>query len=81
VRADATAESGTGHIFRCLTLACALRDRGWRVVFIARPLADGLVGLLRGEGMGLVPLAASEGPPEGPADAQAVKACIAENCG
>lgn len=38
VRADASVETGTGHVVRCATLAEALSKRGAEVVFVCRDL-------------------------------------------
>lgn len=37
LRADASSTRGGGHIFRCLTLADALADSGWRCTFVCKP--------------------------------------------
>ena len=37
LRADASSTLGGGHIFRCLTLADALADSGWRCTFVCKP--------------------------------------------
>ncbi len=36
LRADASSTRGGGHIFRCLTLADALADSGWRCSFVCK---------------------------------------------
>lgn len=36
IRADASVKIGGGHIYRCLTLADAMADAGWRCIFASR---------------------------------------------
>lgn len=49
-RADATQISGVGHIFRCLSLARALRDSGAETCFVVLDLPDYLASLLTQDG-------------------------------
>jgi UDP-2,4-diacetamido-2,4,6-trideoxy-beta-L-altropyranose hydrolase len=50
IRADATAEIGTGHIMRCLALAQAWKDAGGEAIFVCSPLPGTLERCLLQEG-------------------------------
>lgn len=58
-RTDASAEIGTGHLMRCLTLAEALHARGAEVRFIVRGLPEALQSLIAERGCGMVLLPTS----------------------
>jgi UDP-2,4-diacetamido-2,4,6-trideoxy-beta-L-altropyranose hydrolase len=63
MRVDATANIGTGHFMRCLTLAVALKSQGAHIRFISRNLPAHLEEMLDAKGMDFVALpkeAASE---------------------
>lgn len=50
-RVDASAQMGTGHLMRCLTLAEALRERGVQTHFICREHVGNLIALLQQKAM------------------------------
>jgi UDP-2,4-diacetamido-2,4,6-trideoxy-beta-L-altropyranose hydrolase len=55
-RADATPTMGTGHVMRCLTLAEALRDRGFDVAFAAAALTPSIERRLAAERIPVRPI-------------------------
>jgi len=50
IRADASANIGTGHVMRCLTLAKYLRKKGAEIMFVSRLHTGNLCDLLEHEG-------------------------------
>lgn len=64
-RTDASLQIGTGHVMRCLTLADALRDKGYFCLFLCRPHAGHLLSLIAARGHEVIPLQAL--PEAGPA--------------
>ena len=50
IRADASAQIGSGHIMRCLTLAKGLAGIGAKVSFVCRELPGNICGLIEGKG-------------------------------
>jgi UDP-2,4-diacetamido-2,4,6-trideoxy-beta-L-altropyranose hydrolase len=57
-RVDASAQIGTGHLARCLTLAGALAARGARARFICREPGPFVINQIRSQGHALTALAA-----------------------
>ena len=49
IRCDSSVSIGTGHIYRCRTLARALRARGSDVLFVCRRQSGDLISLLKEE--------------------------------
>ncbi|GAB3443567.1 pseudaminic acid cytidylyltransferase [Massilia solisilvae] len=67
-RTDASLQIGTGHVMRCLTLADALAARGADCVFLCRPHAGNLLGLIEQRGhLALALPAPAQGAAAGPA--------------
>ena len=58
-RVDASLDMGTGHVMRCLTLANALREKGYECHFICREHEGNLVDFVLGQGFHAHPLACS----------------------
>lgn len=50
IRTDASIDIGSGHVYRCLTLARCMADRGCAVTFVCRPLPGHLVELIQAKG-------------------------------
>lgn len=55
-RVDASLQMGSGHVFRCLTLADAFRTRGVQCHFISRAHTGHLLKLIRQHGFAVTPL-------------------------
>jgi UDP-2,4-diacetamido-2,4,6-trideoxy-beta-L-altropyranose hydrolase len=56
IRADASRQSGAGHLMRCLALSDGIRKRGGEVIFVSRPLEGHLFQVIKREGYPLLPL-------------------------
>ncbi|MFH2135417.1 MAG: UDP-2,4-diacetamido-2,4,6-trideoxy-beta-L-altropyranose hydrolase [Pseudomonadota bacterium] len=56
MRVDATANIGTGHFMRCLTLAEELKKQGCLIRFVSRDLPPHLCSLLEAKGMEFIAL-------------------------
>jgi UDP-2,4-diacetamido-2,4,6-trideoxy-beta-L-altropyranose hydrolase len=53
-RCDATIETGSGHVMRCLTLAAHMRTQGWNCTFIAAPGTEDIVPPLARSGFAVI---------------------------
>jgi len=49
-RVDASVDIGTGHVMRCLTLADALHEKGFKSHFLCREHPGHLIGLIQAKG-------------------------------
>ncbi len=61
IRADATAEIGTGHVMRCLALAQGWQDAGGAVSFVVGTHSPSLESRLKKEGMDIIHLTSLPG--------------------
>jgi len=61
IRADGSAQIGTGHVMRCLALAQAWQDTGGHVIFLMAMESPPLEARLRSEGMEVVHLPVQPG--------------------
>lgn len=77
VRADASAESGTGHVMRCLALAQAWSERGGKAVFLSRCDSPALRDRVQAAGAHIIPIALDLSPE---ADLQATMASLPLRC-
>lgn len=68
IRADASAQIGTGHVMRMIALAQAWRREGGTATFLCSQIPDALAARVRGEGFEVVVLG---GIAKGAADARA----------
>jgi len=61
IRADASAQMGTGHVMRCVALAQAWRDAGGRVGLACAPGAGALLGRLQSEAIEIATITVEPG--------------------
>lgn len=55
-RVDSSQEIGSGHVMRCLTLACSLRNKGANVTFVCRDLLGNLGEIIEQQHFNLIML-------------------------
>ncbi|MFD2369379.1 UDP-2,4-diacetamido-2,4,6-trideoxy-beta-L-altropyranose hydrolase [Brevibacillus sp. GCM10020057] len=53
-RTDSSTKIGSGHVMRCLTLANALRDKGWKATFICNLLPGNMADWISDQGFQVV---------------------------
>jgi UDP-2,4-diacetamido-2,4,6-trideoxy-beta-L-altropyranose hydrolase len=58
IRVDASRQIGTGHVFRCLSLAESLKSNGAIVTFVCREFDGSLLSLIQRRGFKSIPLPA-----------------------
>jgi len=61
-RVDASLEIGSGHVVRCLTLARALRLRGWECWFLTRPDPENVAEVIDKNGFKVIRLSSAKTP-------------------
>lgn len=58
IRTDSSIEIGTGHVFRCLSLAEGLQKRGWHIIFLCRDFEGAFIEVIRSKGFEVIKLPA-----------------------
>ncbi|WP_062270988.1 UDP-2,4-diacetamido-2,4,6-trideoxy-beta-L-altropyranose hydrolase [Endozoicomonas arenosclerae] len=61
-RVDAASHIGTGHVMRCLTLAEAMREKGFEVQFISRLFQGHMLDKIRSAGFNTLSLSSTSTP-------------------